>query len=274
MKRFVNWFNGIELSLVTVLSKVVPLLVPVIPAYVGYMHVTNPDLLNFDRVFGLVYAGVIEGLGYAAIYKAVQFWENNKKYTEGSPNRAPLGVAVGIYVVYLIVTLAVNVVLDWVTGIVWYNVLALGLISILSIPAGLLMSISAIQTERENERTMANEERKKSRANRPNEQPNERPRTPARSTRTNRPNERTPNAERRTTIPQPVAEHENERTMGFPTDLFDPNERRQLETMQPGERIQAYIARVQERQNRIPGQSEIARAVNVSKSTADSYLKK
>lgn len=161
MKALVDWFvkamDSTELSFVTLLSKIVPLFVPVIPAYVGYRHVTNPDLLNFDPIFGWVYALVIEGLGYAAIYKAVQFWEHNKKYSEGSPNRAPLGVAVSIYIVYLIVTLAVNVVLDWVSGVVWYNVLAIGLISILSIPAGLLMSISAIHTERENDRATKKE---------------------------------------------------------------------------------------------------------------------
>lgn len=163
MKQIVDWFvkamDSTELSFVTLLSKIVPLFVPVIPAYVGYRHVTNPNLLNFDPFFGWVYALVIEGLGYAAIYKAVAFWEHNKKYTEGSPNRAPLKVAIGIYIVYLVVTLAVNVVLDWVSGVVWYNVLAIGLISILSVPAGLLMSISAIHTERENERAVKKEVR-------------------------------------------------------------------------------------------------------------------
>lgn len=263
MKNLVDWFvkamDRTELSFVTFLSKIVPLLVPIIPAYVGYRHVTNPDLLNFDPEFGWVYAGVIEGLGYAAIYKAVQFWENNKKYVAGSPNRAPLGVAVGIYIVYLVVTLAVNVVLDWVSGVVWYNVLAVGLISILSIPAGLLMSISAVQTERQTER-----ENKK---NRTNEQPNS-DRTPNEQ-RTNQPartNEpRTENRER-TNIPMPSANERrtnqrtpNEQPMGFPT-----TERRT--------NILAYVERVQANEQRTPGPSEIARAVGVSKSYASEVL--
>lgn len=174
--KFSEWLVGTldrgENGVVAIISKIVPLLVPIIPAYVGYRHVTNPKLLNFDPFFGWVYAAVIEGLGYAAVYKAVQFWEYNKtsqakrevrlvamsskdrmlqrarnKITE-KQTRAPLGVAIGIYVVYLIVTLAVNVVLDIYTGVVWYNILAIGLISFLSFPAGLLMSISAIHAQR------------------------------------------------------------------------------------------------------------------------------
>ncbi len=265
MKRFVEWFDSLELSGVTIISKVVPLIVPMIPAYVGYTHVTT--ILGFDPFFGWVYAGVIEGLGYAAIYKAVQFWEYNKKYAAGSPNRAPLGMALIIYVVYLLVTLSVNVVLDWVSGVVWYKVLALGLISILSIPAGLLMSISAIQTERTNEREA---ELSRRRTERKNEQrtntPNEQPENSQRTQRTN--GERTP---RRTNIPQPAnrqgtneprTDGENEQEehpFGYPT-----NERR--------ESIKAYIERVQAEQNRTPGPSEISRALGVSKGYASDVM--
>lgn len=40
-----------------------------------------------------------------------------------------------------------------------------------------------------------------------------------------------------------------------------------------GERVIQYISMIERTQNRTPGQSEIARAVNVSKSTADKWLK-
>lgn len=260
MKQLVDWFvkamDSTELSVVTALSKIVPLLVPIIPAYVGYKHVTDPALLNFDPAFGWVYALVIEGLGYAAIYKAVQFWEHNKRYAPGSPNRAPLGVAVGIYIVYLIVTLAVNVVLDWVNNVAWYNVLALALISILSVPAGLLMSISAIQTERTNERE---EERERRRAER---QANPAERTNAANARTpQRTSERTQRTN--TTIPQPANEQrtseEGERPLGFPQ-----NERR--------ETILNYVEQVRANENRTPGPSEIARELGVSKGYASDVI--
>lgn len=254
MKQLVDWFvkamDSTELSFVTLLSKIVPLFVPVIPAYVGYRHVTNPQLLNFDPFFGWVYALVIEGLGYAAIYKAVAFWEHNKKYTEGSPNRAPLKVAIGIYIVYLVVTLAVNVVLDWVSGVVWYNVLAIGLISILSVPAGLLMSISAIHTERENERSVKSQQRKTE------QQTN----TPANEQRTPR---RTNGQRTNTPIPQPTNqqtnEQDSERTLGFPQ-----NERR--------ESILSFIEQVKANENRTPGPSEISRELGVSKGYASDVM--
>ena len=143
--QLVEWLDSGEHSFVTFLSKLVPLVVPVIPAYVGYAHVVNE--LEFHPFFGWVYGFVIECLGYAAIFKAVQFWENNRKFTS-SQNKAPLTVAIIIYVVYLLVTLSVNVLLDWQSGVVWWKVMALGGISLLSVPAGLLMSISAVHTER------------------------------------------------------------------------------------------------------------------------------
>lgn len=145
LDSIVDWLDSGEHSFVTLLSKFIPLIVPIIPAYVGYSHVVKQ--LGFDPFFGVVYGAVIEGLGYAAIFKAVQFWENNKKYTSVK-NQSPLWVAISIYIVYLLVILVVNVLLDWQAGFEWWKVLAIALISLLSIPAGLLMSISAVHTER------------------------------------------------------------------------------------------------------------------------------
>ncbi len=253
MKQLVDWFvkamDSTELSFVTLLSKIVPLFVPVIPAYVGYRHVTNPKLLNFDPFFGWVYALVIEGLGYAAIYKAVAFWEHNKKYTEGSPNRAPLKVAIGIYIVYLVVTLAVNVVLDWVSGIVWYNVLAIGLISILSVPAGLLMSISAIHTERENERATKKEVRASGTTS---------------GTRLSKPllkvTSRTP-ASRTTSVTNP-------QPMGF--QKSQPSETT-FKTGRPSihqDRVYGYMDKVYQDENRVASFAEVERDLELPQSTA------
>lgn len=259
--RIVRFLDRTEVSGVTFIAKIIPLLVPIIPAYVGYSHVTNQTTgLGFDPWAGWVYGAVIEGLGYAAIYKAVQFWEHNRKYTS-EKNQAPLFMAVVIYLVYLTVTLFVNVMLDYKAGVEIYKVVALGGISLLSVPAGLLMSISAIHTERTNEREQANERTRQEKAQRKaeREQPNEQPtRTPK-----NRRPERT-NAPR--TIPQPQANERgtNEQPMGFRTNRMT----------EEGERVRAYIEQIRQTENRTPGQSEIARGANVSKSTADTWLKK
>jgi putative Mn2+ efflux pump MntP len=194
-ERIIKFLDSTEVSVITLIAKIIPSLVPVIPAYVGYVHVTNKETgLGFDPWAGWIYGAVIEGLGYAAIYKAIQFWENNRKYTSDK-NQAPLWVAILIYIVYLLVTLTVNVMLDYKAGVEIYKVVALGLISLLSVPAGLLMSISAIHTERTNEREKTNEQKSPNerrlelneRQNRTNE------RTPNERTNEHRTNERTPN---------------------------------------------------------------------------------
>ncbi len=254
--RIVRFLDHTEVSFVTLLAKVIPLLVPIIPAYVGYSHVTDTVTgLGFDPWAGWVYGAVIEGLGYAAIYKAVQFWEHNRKYT-ADKNQAPLQMAVVIYVVYLVVTLIVNVVLDYKAGVVLYKVLALGLISLLSVPAGLLMSISAIHTERTSEREKANEQARIERAERKrNEQTNEQPTNAKanehrRTQRTNAPSP-LPTNERRTDTEQPF---------GFPT-----NDKQA--------RLFAHIEQLQSSGQPVPGPSELSRQLQMSKSYISERLK-
>ncbi|MCK6566970.1 MAG: hypothetical protein HUU12_02470 [Anaerolineales bacterium] len=251
----VRFMDRTEVSFVTLLAKVIPLLVPIIPAYVGYSHVTDQFTgLGFDSWAGWVYGGVIEGLGYAAIYKAVQFWEHNRKYTN-EKNQAPLFAAVVIYLVYLIVTLIVNVVLDYKAGVQLYKVVALGLISLLSVPAGLLMSISAVHTERTTERERANERTRNERNQRRNEQANEQ-RTNARA------NGRTVERTRRTNIPMPVNER---RFTPFP------NEQRTNEEKQT--RLFQYIEQLQAAGMDVPGPSELSRQLQMSKSYISERLK-
>jgi putative Mn2+ efflux pump MntP len=258
--RIVYFLDHTEVSIVTLIAKIVPLVVPLIPAYVGYKHVTDKvSGLGFDPWAGWVYAIVIEGLGYAAIYKAVQFWEHNKRFT-AEKNQAPLQAAVVIYIVYLVVTLTVNVVLDWQAGVVWFKVFALGLISLLSVPAGLLMSISAIHTERTAEREQANEQARARRAeSRTNEQPNEQPNE-------QRPNERT----RRTKT--------NERLMPLPTNEHKPNTEQsfgfQTNTGEKGARLFQYIDELQAAGEPVPGVNELSRRLRMSKSHISETLKR
>lgn len=257
--RIVQFLDRTEVSIVTLIAKVVPLVVPLIPAYVGYRHVTDKITgLGFDPWAGWSYAAVIEGLGYAAIYKAVQFWEHNRRYT-ADKNQAPLQAAVVIYVVYLLVTLTVNVVLDWQAGVVWYKVVALGLISLLSVPAGLLMSISAIHTERVNERERTSEQTRKNRRERTqNEQPNEQ-RTNARANERTR---RTRTSEQR--IFSPTNEHgeQHERPLGFPTS----GEEKQA-------RLYHHIEQLEADGLPVPGPSQLSRDLHMSKSYISERLK-
>ncbi len=256
--RIVRFLDHTEVSFVTLLAKVIPLLVPIIPAYVGYTHVTDTATgLGFDPWAGWVYGAVIEGLGYAAIYKAVQFWEHNRKYTT-EKNQAPLTMAVIIYLVYLVVTLIVNVVLDYKAGVVAYKVVALGLISLLSVPAGLLMSISAIHTERTTERERANEQARNERA--------ERKRSEQRTNATNehRSERTSPQRTRRTNTPLPMPTNErqtnDEQPFGFPT-----NDKQA--------RLLEHIEQLQANGQPVPGPSELSRQLQMSKSYISERLK-
>lgn len=256
--RLVLFFDRTEVSLITLIAKIVPLLVPILPAYVGYTHVVNKvSGLGFDPLFGWVYGAVVEGLGYAAIYKAVQFWENNRRYS-ADKNRAPLFLAIVIYAIYLVVTLSVNVLLDYKAGVDLYKVFALGLISMLSIPAGLLMSISALHTERTNEREREKEQNRTRRTNaKTNEQPNERTgrQTNART------NERTVRRRtERTNIPQPVNERTNE--LGFSTE---PNKQA---------RLFEYVDGLRAANQPIPGPTELGQILGMSKSYISEQLSK
>lgn len=253
--RIVRFLDRTEVSFVTLLAKIIPLLVPIIPAYVGYVHVVSKDTgLGFDPWAGWVYGAVIEGLGYAAIYKAVQFWEHNRKYTS-EKNQAPLWMAVFIYVVYLVVTLSVNVMLDYKAGVVAYKVVSLGLISLLSVPAGLLMSISAIHTERTTEREKANEQTRAERAER--KRANER--TPNEQRTNVRTNERTP---RRTVNERSLPMSVNERSLGFQTNEQDKSVR-----------LLQYIEQLQLNGQPVPGPSELSRELQMSKSYISERLK-
>lgn len=164
--RFVEKMDKGELSFVTAVSKIIPLLVPLIPAYVSYQHVISE--LQFSPFFAFAYGAVVEGLGYAAIYKAVQFWEENRHYTKAT-NKLPIWLPITIYVIYMIVVLSVNVMLDAVEGVEMHKVWATGLISVLSLPAGLLLAISALHTERQIQKQTEREERRANRTKRANE---------------------------------------------------------------------------------------------------------
>ena len=182
--RLVEKMDKGELSFVTAVSKIIPLLVPLIPAYVSYQHVISE--LQFNEFFAFAYGAVVEGLGYAAIYKAVQFWEENRHYTKAT-NKLPIWLPIAIYIIYMIVILSVNVMLDAVEGVQMHKVWATGLISVLSLPAGLLLAISALHTERMEQKRTEREERRANRTRLANERPNHR--TPNKKRTNKSPNE-------------------------------------------------------------------------------------
>jgi hypothetical protein len=133
--------GGAENSFLDLLCMVVPYAVPIIPAYLTYQHTI--DLMNFPQWVAFTTAFVVETLGMASVATAIKFWGYNRHYKR-IENKAPLGLAVSVYVVYVVIVVMVNVILEIVsatrTGAV---ITAIGMFSLLSFPSSVLVAIRA-----------------------------------------------------------------------------------------------------------------------------------
>jgi hypothetical protein len=150
--------NGAERSFLDLLSVVVPYAVPIIPAYLTYFH--TRDQMAFPDWVAKTAAFVVEVLGITAVSTAIRFWRNNQIY-KSDKERAPFWLAVGVYVFYIVVVLAVNVILEIVSGVrSGWVIFSIGLFSLLSFPSGVLISIRAQYTEMLEDRNERKQERR------------------------------------------------------------------------------------------------------------------
>lgn len=247
--RAVDWLDKAELWGMTLITKVIAFITPIPVSLQTRKHAAQ--YLSYEFPWDWVIAIIVEFLGYAAIYKSLQFAEHNRRYSDPK-NKAPFKLAIVTYVFYLAAVIIFNVIPEIATGQAGHIVAMNIVLALFSVPGGVLAGISAIFTERKaalrRPRTNTGEP-----ANEQEEEPNsERQRTPA--------NERQRTNER-TQIPQPANERTetNESPMGFPT-----NERKT--------NILAYIEHVKTSEGRIPGPSEIARELGVSKGYASDVI--
>lgn len=149
--------NGAERSFLDLLSVIVPYAVPIIPAYLTYFH--TRDQMSFPDWVAITAAFVVEVLGITAVSTAIRFWRNNTLY-KSEKERAPFWLAIGVYVFYIVVVLAVNVILEIVSGVrTGWVIFSIGLFSLLSVPSGILISIRAQYTEMLEDRTERKAER-------------------------------------------------------------------------------------------------------------------
>lgn len=140
-----NFVNGVEDSLINLISAVILWMVPTIPAYLTYFHLLVD--LKFPKVIAGIGAAVVEFLGLASVRTAIKFWAHNQRYST-QYKRAPFILVIATYVFYIVVVLSVNVILDW-GKIEASHEWAIALFSLLSVPSGYLMSARAQHTELE-----------------------------------------------------------------------------------------------------------------------------
>lgn len=133
--------SGAEKSFLDFLGALVPYCVPIIPAYLTYFHVQKE--MEFPAWVAVTAAFVVETLGMASVSTAIRFWYHNVKYTKAD-NKAPFGLAIGVYLFYIAVVVTVNVILEIYTGTrSGWIILAIALFTLLSVPSGVLIAIRA-----------------------------------------------------------------------------------------------------------------------------------
>lgn len=228
-------FNGTEESIVNLICIVSPWLTTIVPASMTYIH--TESILKFPKWEAFVTAAIVETLGFAAIRTIISFMEHNKRYTS-DVRRAPLWLSISVYIFYLVVILTVNVYLQWTNDIPTANIVATGLLSLLSVPGAVLVAVRAQHAELLREISEQKERRRT-----PNEQ-----RTNTERTGSERTNRRTANPAVRSS-----------RSFGGLLDVRN--------------RIQEYVERTENEQQRTPGPTEISQALGVSKGYASDTLK-
>jgi hypothetical protein len=146
-----NWFEKLnhiiresEASVVNLLSSVAPWAAPLAPAFMSYTHMTGN--MMFPTWVAWAVAIVVEVLGLSSISTILAFWSHNRRY-KTEYKRAPTLIAVFSFAFYLFIVLLVNVVIDAskVPGSnldqQWVIVAARALLTLLSVPAAIILAI-------------------------------------------------------------------------------------------------------------------------------------
>lgn len=153
-----KFFRSLEHSLINVIAAIIPWLVPLVPAYLTGWHVTTQ--LGLPDWAGWVIGAIVEGLGLASMNKTIAFWENNRRYVK-DVKKMPILIPLGTYLWYLVIVIVVNILLEWTSGQNWVRVVAVGLLSTLSVPTAALIAVTSIWTERLMEKEKEKLERKR-----------------------------------------------------------------------------------------------------------------
>lgn len=238
--------NQGEETAITFVSTIVPWIVPAVPAWLTFSHSINPLDLNFPWPIGLCVALSVEFLGLTSMYRSFQFFEHNRKYKDAT-KKSPTWIPVCAYVLYLVIVLSVNVVLDASRPPVNIaHIVAVGLLSVLSVPAGVLIAVMAVHEER---KALAEQERERAREQRLAHRQNQN-RSPVLGT-----------------VPEPVLQnHSGSDGSGRTASRF----REQIWSILEREWENQSGVPVQER--KIPGTTEIAEELKLDKHRSKSYI--
>lgn len=150
----------IKVGLIDIVADVAPWLAPIAPAYMVLVNMR--DKLGFPELVAWVVAGAVETLGLASVHTALEFWRWNGERRK-SDDPAPFVVAVVAILFYVMVVLTVNAVLDF-TDNLFAHIFAKSMLSLLSLPAALIVALRAGHARRLAEIADDKAERKAERA--------------------------------------------------------------------------------------------------------------
>lgn len=140
------------------LAATVTWLPPLIPAFLAAHNMIA--VLQFPSWLALVGGVVVESLGLVSIHTTFQFWNWNENRREGGPAPTLLAASTGAF--YLSVVLTVNVLLD--IGISpAVHIVAKALLSLISVPAGVVLALRAQHSRRMHDQQQKEAERREAR---------------------------------------------------------------------------------------------------------------
>jgi hypothetical protein len=168
LKGINRFTRAVESLVIDVIAGLAPWLAPLVPAFMVYQGMVN--MLKFPAWAAVATAIVVETLGLAGVTTTFQFWDYNDARNK-TEQRAPWLIALFTAVFYLAVVLIVNVIMD--TTATGEEKLAKGLLSSLSICAGVILALRSQHARRIEANVEAREERRELRKMRLEEQKNE-----------------------------------------------------------------------------------------------------
>ena len=139
-----QYIDQIEGSIINLVSAIAPWFAPVAPAYMAYKGMR--DVIIWPPLVAGLIAAVIEMLGLATITTTLTFWRHNRQREFRAQGRQlPTWIPIVVFAFYLFVVLTVNVVMD-VEQFEYRILLAKFLLSLLSVPAAVILGVRALHT--------------------------------------------------------------------------------------------------------------------------------
>ena len=151
--------RAVESLLIDNIAATLPYLTPILPSFLMYHNLA--EVLGFPHFIALIGAVITEGLGLASIATAYMLWDYGDSKKTGHRN-SPFLVAASMTLLYLLVVILVNSLLDAGSFLVK---LAKLLLTLLTVVSGVILAIRSQHARRLAEAEQLKAERKASRQN-------------------------------------------------------------------------------------------------------------